>query len=103
MSRLNRRRFMQTSAVGTGLIIAGTKASGAVLGANDRVRIAVAGLNGRGNAHISGWLGQDNVELAYLCDPDKKILDGKLKKRFAKGGRQIRYQRSGRHPRGARR
>lgn len=75
---------MQTSAVGTGLIIAGTKASGAVLGANDRVRVAVVGVNGRGNAHISGWLGQDNVEIAYLVDPDKRILDGKVKSVSAK-------------------
>ncbi|PQO41968.1 Gfo/Idh/MocA family protein [Blastopirellula marina] len=74
MGRLNRRKFLQGTAAGTGLIIAGTRASGAVLGANDRVRIAVAGLNGRGRAHLSGWMGQDNVEVAYVIDPDKKIL-----------------------------
>lgn len=74
MSRLNRRKFLQGTAAGTGLIIAGTRASGAVFGANDRVRIAVAGLNGRGRAHLSGWTGQDNVEVAYVIDPDEKIL-----------------------------
>lgn len=74
MSRINRRTFLQTTAAGTGLILAGTSASGAVLGANDRVRIAVAGLNGRGKSHINGWLGQDNVEIAYVIDPDEKVL-----------------------------
>ncbi|RCS54814.1 gfo/Idh/MocA family oxidoreductase [Bremerella cremea] len=74
MSRFNRRTFLQTTAAGTGLILAGTSASGAVLGANDRVRIAVAGLNGRGKSHINGWLEQDNVEIAYVIDPDEKVL-----------------------------
>jgi hypothetical protein len=33
------------------------EASGRVLGANDRVRIAVAGINGRGQTHITGFGG----------------------------------------------
>ena len=76
---LNRRIFLQSTAAGAGLILTGTAASGAVLGANDRVRIAVAGLNGRGRNHIDGWLGQDNVEIAYLIDPDEKVLDRTVK------------------------
>ena len=80
MSHLNRRRFLQTtSAAGASLILTGTRASGAVNGANDRVRVAVAGLNGRGQSHIGGWMGQSNVELAYLCDPDANVLASRLK------------------------
>ncbi|WDI40612.1 Gfo/Idh/MocA family protein [Bremerella sp. P1] len=74
MTLVNRRTFLQSSAAGAGLILTGTAASGAVQGANDRVRIAVAGLNGRGKNHIDGWFGQDNVEIAYLIDPDEKVL-----------------------------
>lgn len=74
MTLVNRRTFLQSSAAGAGLILTGTAASGAVDGANDRVRIAVAGLNGRGKNHIDGWFGQDNVEIAYLIDPDEKVL-----------------------------
>jgi len=71
-----RRRFLaQTSALGTGLILAGTKASGRVLGANDRLRIAVAGLNGRGQSHLGAWLEQENVEIAWLIDPDSRVLE----------------------------
>jgi len=85
MSRLNRRHFLQSSAVaGTSLILAGTRASGNVLGANDRVRIAVAGLNGRGKSHIGGWMGQKNVELAYLADPDQNVLARTMKNVEAK-------------------
>ncbi|MDP6555931.1 MAG: Gfo/Idh/MocA family oxidoreductase [Pirellulaceae bacterium] len=82
MSRLTRRNFLQASsaAVGASFVISGTKASGKVIGANDRLRIAVAGLNGRGRSHIGGWQGQDNVEIAYLIDPDKNVLSGALKK-----------------------
>lgn len=73
MSKLNRRGFLKASA-GGGLLLMGTRASGAVRGANERLRIAVAGLNGRGQSHIAGWLEQQNVELAWLIDPDQKVL-----------------------------
>jgi len=75
MSTSNRRDFLKTSAAGGSLLLLGTRASGNIIGANDRVRIAVAGLNGRGQSHISGWLDQDNVEIAYVADPDQKVLD----------------------------
>jgi len=85
---MNRRGFLQgaTAAAGASFFISGTKASGNLLGANDRVRIAVAGLNGRGSAHIGGWLGQKNVELAYLADPDANVLARRLPGVTAKAG-----------------
>ncbi len=81
MSRITRRRFLQNTSVAAGgsLILTGTRASGAVDGANDRLRIAVAGLNGRGRSHIGGWKGQKNVEIAYVIDPDKRVLEGTAK------------------------
>jgi predicted dehydrogenase len=81
MARITRRGFLQssTAAAGASLLLTGTRASGKVLGANDRVRIAVAGLHGRGRSHMSGWLGQDNVEIAYLIDPDLEVLGGAMK------------------------
>ena len=71
-----RRQFLQTmSAAGASLLLMGTRASGKVIGANDRVRIAIAGLNGRGrSSHLPGFLEQPNVEVAYLVDPDEKVL-----------------------------
>jgi len=74
-AQANRRQFLQTTtAVGGSLLLTGTRASAAVEGANDRVRIAVAGLNGRGQSHISGWLDAENVEIAYVIDPDANVL-----------------------------
>ncbi|MDP6444186.1 MAG: Gfo/Idh/MocA family oxidoreductase, partial [Pirellulaceae bacterium] len=82
MARITRRSFLQTTAAataGSSFLITGTQASGNVRRANDRLRIAVAGLNGRGKSHIGGWLGQDNVEIAYLIDPDKNVLANAVK------------------------
>ncbi|HAA69936.1 MAG TPA: dehydrogenase, partial [Planctomycetaceae bacterium] len=71
MPRTTRRRFLQaSSAIGASFFIGGTKSSGNILGANDRLRIAVIGLNGRGGSHINGWKQQKNVEIAYVVDPD---------------------------------
>ena len=83
MSRISRRRFLATAsaAAGASLLITGTRAAGNFQGANDRLRIAVAGLNGRGKSHIDGWLDQENVEIAYLVDPDQTVLDRTLKGR----------------------
>lgn len=76
MSKRNRRQFIKKSALAAGGVfaISGTKASGNIIGANDRVRIGVAGLNGRGSSHIGGWKGQKNVEIVALVDPDKRVL-----------------------------
>jgi predicted dehydrogenase len=87
----SRRDFLKKSGIvgggflaGSNLLITGTKASGSIKGANDRVRIAVAGLNGRGQSHIAGWTNALNVELAYVADPASKVLAkcmGSLEKR----------------------
>jgi len=76
MSQLTRRSFLQHAAGGIAgsLIIAGTKASGRVLGANDRIRIAVAGINGRGQAHMKAFAEMKDVEVAYLVDPDSRLF-----------------------------
>ena len=54
MARVTRRKFIQQSAAAStafGLFtIAGTKASGRVLGANDAVRVGVAGIRGRASS-----------------------------------------------------
>ena len=51
---LSRRQFLGGSlaVAGAGFAIGGTRSTGPVLGANDKVGLAVAGLNGRGGAHV---------------------------------------------------
>ncbi len=80
MSSINRRHFLQTTSIGAAAFaISGTKSSGNILGANDRVRIAVAGLNNRGKDHIGGWGNQKNVEIVSLIDPDQDVLEQGLR------------------------
>jgi predicted dehydrogenase len=74
---ITRRTFVQKSIATIGLAstfaISGSRASGQVLGANDRIRIGVVGINGRGNSHIREFGQMPNVEVAYLIDVDSRI------------------------------
>ena len=92
MSSITRRRFLQTTSFGAAAFaISGTKSSGNILGANDRVRIAVAGLNGRGGPHIENWGGQKNVQIVSLIDPDQNVLERRLRSvKGAKGFTDVR-------------
>ncbi len=86
MTRLTRRRFVQLAAAGLGaaggisadFVIAGTKSSGKVVGANERIRVAVAGINGRGVSHITDYARMQGVEIAYLVDPDSTLFASRL-------------------------
>lgn len=85
---LSRRSFLGAAAASSafGLFtISGTKASGRVLGANDTVRVGVAGINGRGTSHIEGFVGQKNVQVAYLIDPDTRLFESRSKMVTDKG------------------
>ncbi|MFM7208083.1 MAG: Gfo/Idh/MocA family protein [Planctomycetaceae bacterium] len=70
----SRRLFLRSAAATAGLLAAGRPCRAQVLGANDRVRIAVLGLNGRGKAHLKGFAAADNVEIAAVVDPDALVL-----------------------------
>ncbi|MDB4583681.1 Gfo/Idh/MocA family oxidoreductase [Draconibacterium sp.] len=78
-----RRDFIKKSILGTaGITIGGmglsAKSYASIIGANERFRIAVCGVNGRGKSHIKGFDGQDNVEIAYLVDPDSEVLEARV-------------------------
>ena len=68
------------------------KSYAAIMGANDRFRIAVCGVNGRGKSHINGFGELDNVELAYLVDPDSKVLGERVAQVKEKGGLSARVK-----------
>lgn len=77
---LKRRDFLSSSTGG----IAALAAIGAltrperVLGANNRVRVAICGLHGRGNDHLENYAKIQNVEIAALCDIDASVLSQRL-------------------------
>lgn len=91
MSKLNRRGFFRAAAAGaacSAVTIAGTKASGRVLGANDTVRVGVIGLHGRGQLHASMVSSTPGLTLAALCDVDPAVLASALGK-AAPDGRRV--------------
>lgn len=78
-----RRDFIKKSVLGTAGLSLGTMAMSAksyssIIGANDRLRIAVCGVNGRGKSHIKGFDELKNVEVAYLVDPDSQVLEKRI-------------------------
>src|ERR1700722_16393349 len=77
---LNRRDFMITGAAG--LTVLGSAAflgrPGLVMGANDRVRVAICGVRGRGEDHLHNYSQLPNVQIAALCDIDENVLEKRL-------------------------
>ncbi len=46
-----------------------------ILGANDRVRMAIVGLGGRGSNHLSEYLELAGADVAGLCDVNQAALE----------------------------
>src|SRR5262245_32406121 len=92
MKKISRRGFLKgVAAAGASfpvVTIAGTKASGRVLGANDVIRVGVAGIHGQGNAHIDQYLGLKGVQVTYLIDPDRSLFESRGQKVREKGGNE---------------
>ncbi|HEX4748284.1 MAG TPA: Gfo/Idh/MocA family oxidoreductase [Bryobacteraceae bacterium] len=72
---MQRRDFLRAGATAAMATAASAKK---VLGANDRIRVAVVGLNGRGWNHVEGYHPIEGVELAYFCDCDENVLNRRL-------------------------
>jgi len=66
-----RRNFLKVGAAAT---LATAASARRVLGANDRIRVAVVGVRGRGWDHVHGYKPISGVEVAYLCDADENVL-----------------------------
>ena len=77
-----RRDFVKKSVLGTaGIAIGGmgfsSKSYASIIGANERINIAVIGIGGRGGSHINSWCSlkdSHNVQLITLCDTDEKFF-----------------------------
>src|SRR5260370_25070517 len=77
MIMLTRREFLEAMAVGTAGLAVGTTARSyeRIVGANDRLNLAVIGLNGRGYAHLSSLkANRSAARISHVCDVDGNIL-----------------------------
>jgi len=73
VSEPGRRTFLKTTAVAAATVATASSAN-KVLGANDRVRVAVIGVRGRGWDHVKGYRPIPNVEISHFCDVDENVL-----------------------------
>ncbi len=71
---MHRRQFLTSAGALTAL-----SAAGAADKPNDRIRIAVVGVHGRGRDLLKGFAAFDDVEIAYVCDPDSNVIAPALK------------------------
>jgi len=76
LEKPGRREFLKTGAAVAAGLAAGS--SRKILGANDRVRVAIVGVRGRGWDHVKGYKDIPGVEIAYFCDIDENVLGQRL-------------------------
>jgi predicted dehydrogenase len=103
---LDRRSFIRSaagtamaSAVGTASVQAAAAAPlilpEGVIGANDRIRVAVLGVNGRGKSHIEEVMdlaASANVEVVAMADPDRNVLQERAAEFEKKYGKKVRIE-----------
>jgi len=77
-SDVSRRGFIKGTAGAAAAAVVATKAT-QVLGANDRVNLAVVGIRGRGRAHISNFAAIPGVRVTTLCDVDENLFPAQVK------------------------
>src|SRR5437660_1798322 len=78
ITAMDRRVFLKGTGKAVTLGAATLALGGKVLGANDRVRIAVCGVRGRGHDHIRGFHKVPGVEIVALCEVDENVLNRRL-------------------------
>jgi len=89
-----RRDFIKKSVLGTaGIAIGGigfsSKSYASIIGANDRINLAVIGIRNQGSFHIESWCKlkeSHNVFLKTLCDTDEQLFDSRSKMVIEKTG-----------------
>jgi len=73
MSSPNRRDFVIVSAA-TYAALSVRAYAGAADRPNEKIILAVMGVHGRGLGLIQGFSGFDDVQIAYICDPDSNVI-----------------------------
>ncbi len=78
----NRRDFIKKTVTGAAALSIGgvlpgfsAKSYARILGANERVQVAMMGVNSRGLALSQNFAAQKNCEIRFICDVDKRAAD----------------------------
>jgi predicted dehydrogenase len=77
-----RRHFIKNAVTGVAALSLGgilpgfsAKSYASIIGANDRIRVAMMGVNSRGLALANNFSLQPNCEITYVCDVDHRAAD----------------------------
>ena len=84
---VNRREFLSgaTASATAGVVLATSARSYArIMGANDRVHLAVMGVNGRGQAHMDALSKLPDASIDFLIDVDSLVLEKRAAEYAAK-------------------
>ena len=73
-NRMKRRSFLKNTGLASATLFVPAKSYARILGANERVNVAVAGIRSRGQAHLLAALEVNNVEVTALCDVDSRTF-----------------------------
>jgi predicted dehydrogenase len=79
MSKLTRRDFMK-STMAAGAAMAMLSPNSRVLGANERLRVAVIGTGGQGWGHMRYFSDIEGVEVVAICDADRAHIEDRAKR-----------------------
>ena len=79
----SRRDFIKKSSVsvlaGSAILSFSPRSYARIIGANNRINIAVIGIRGRGGSHMRNFAGMKDVEVGYLVDIDENLFERRVK------------------------
>ncbi len=73
---------MGAAGIGMGSTALSAKSYASILGANERVNVAVIGIHGMGQNHIAAYSGLKDTRVSALCDVDSNLFNERIKKHF---------------------
>ncbi|MEK6234554.1 MAG: Gfo/Idh/MocA family oxidoreductase, partial [Planctomycetales bacterium] len=86
MSDTNRRTFLKRAGAGATALAISSQPNQARAAANEKITLGVIGCGGRGSGVAQQFAGEENCEVAYVCDPDERRAESLAKKLTGKRG-----------------
>ncbi|WP_152269396.1 Gfo/Idh/MocA family protein [Agriterribacter humi] len=77
-----KKTIMGAAGIGMGSTALSAKSYASILGANERVNVAVIGIHGMGQNHIAAYSGLKDTRVSALCDVDSNLFNERIKKHF---------------------
>jgi ornithine cyclodeaminase/alanine dehydrogenase-like protein (mu-crystallin family) len=76
-----KKTVIETTGIAMGGVGFSAKSYASIIGANDRINLAIIGIRNQGRLHINAWCDlkdNHNVRIKTLCDTDEQLFDSRL-------------------------